>query len=93
MEFVASKEKSQTGRGQMQDQGASFTREKTLAPIRNAGVPNASAAPGDWQTRKVSAEPITPHSGMSTAPSAAFPGGSTSPRPSSVAVKTGNAKQ
>jgi hypothetical protein len=86
-EIIASKEKSQTARGQMSDQTPVYTREKTLAPIPNVGVPNASAGPGSWQTRNVNAAPITPHNGMGSAPSAAFPGKGTSPRPSSVAVK------
>ncbi|SDI54463.1 MULTISPECIES: hypothetical protein [Bradyrhizobium] len=61
--IVGSKEKSQTGRGQNQDQ-TPVTTSKKLAAIPKVSPPNASADAGDWQTRKISGKAINTHSGM-----------------------------
>ena len=81
-EFVGSKAKSQTARGQMQDQTPSSTREKTL-PIIPAVAPKQVAVPsGDWQTRPVSSAQAAPtYPGMASAPQHAFPGKSSPVRP------------
>ena len=40
IDIIASKEKSQTSRGANQDQTGSFTREKSLPPIKDVGIAN-----------------------------------------------------
>jgi hypothetical protein len=64
VDIVGSHLKSQTGRGQNNDQTGSFTREKSLPIIPNVAPPNAIADAGDWQTRKIDASPIKAHGGM-----------------------------
>ncbi len=61
---IASKLKANNGRGQNGDASASSTTKKVLPPIPHVSTPNASADAGDWQTRKISAAPITPRCGM-----------------------------
>lgn len=71
--FVASKQKAKNGLGQNGFQGASSDEPGTHTVMdRDFGLAkDPSPSAGDWQTRKVSAEPITPHPGMKAAPAPA----------------------
>jgi hypothetical protein len=81
-EIVGSHLKSQRGRGQNQDQTGSSTHEKSLPIIPNVAPPNASAAPGDWQTRPVSsAQAVPTHDGMGGHMPAKLPGSQSPVRP------------
>jgi hypothetical protein len=67
--FVGSKLKSQTSRGANNDQTASFTRAKSLAPIPNVGVPNpstpnANAADDSKRLGEIMNHPIKHHDGL-----------------------------
>jgi hypothetical protein len=67
--FVGSKLKSQTSRGTNNDQTASFTRAKSLAPIPNVGVPNpstpnANAADDSKRLTEIMGHPIRAHDSM-----------------------------
>lgn len=67
--FVASKQKAKNGYGQNGFQGASsdLPGQHTVMD-RDFGLDaDPSADPGDWQTRKVSAEPYPTHPGMKAA--------------------------
>jgi hypothetical protein len=53
-QYISSREKSQTGRGQTSSQQPSSTREKSLPIIPKVAPPNADPSAGDgWQTRDV----------------------------------------
>src|SRR5258708_40193683 len=62
--------KAKAGRGQNGDSSASSTSAKSLPIIPNVAPPNASADPGQWQTRNVNAAPIAAHAGMAPRTSA-----------------------
>ena len=64
-EITGSHLKAKNGYGQNGATDASSLLPGQTKPyIPDASPPSASAAPGDWQTRKVSAEPIKPSTGM-----------------------------
>lgn len=67
--FVGSHEKTFPGKGKGYGQNGDPTASSVLPGkdqpiIPNVAPPNASADAGDWQTRKVSVEPIKTHDGM-----------------------------
>jgi hypothetical protein len=92
-EFVGSHEKAKNGYGQNGYQGAS-SQLPGDAPVRmdrDFGLAaDPSAAPGDWQTRKVDATPYSTHPGMRSPNSKldAFP--SANVRPASKRAMGGN---
>jgi hypothetical protein len=65
-QFIGSREPARNNYGQNGDPSPSSVLPGKKAPPISGDVapPDASAAPGDWQTRKVSAEPIKPAHGM-----------------------------
>ncbi len=96
-EYVGSKEKSQTSRGGMSDQGPSSTTAKSLPPIKNVGIANP-VVPGlgynDTIGARTEAQPITPAHGATSRIAPGGPGknfGATNPRPSSVSTAAGKA--
>ena len=98
VEFITgSKEKSQTTRGGMQDQNASSTTAKTLAPIANVGQPNVAVPDrrdNDTIGARTSGAPITPAHGAKSRIAEGGPGknfGVANPRPSSVPERDGKA--
>jgi hypothetical protein len=74
--FVASKQKAKNGLGQNGFQGASsdLPGQHTVMDRDFGLAKDPSADAGDWQTRKVSAEPYPPAHGMKAAPAPAVIG-------------------
>ncbi|WP_338830444.1 hypothetical protein [Bradyrhizobium sp. 27S5] len=69
VDIVGSKMKSQTARGQNNDQTGSFTREKSLPIIPNvappnAGTPNANTADDSKRLGEIMGHPIAHHDGL-----------------------------